>query len=102
MNWDKLKQKYDKKHVLSWMRVFSDQMIEAVYYAKKLKVKKREIDKIVACGMGGSGVGAAILRNLLKDELNIPFETFNSYSLPEYVAWQIASVSVRLFAIGKE
>jgi glucose/mannose-6-phosphate isomerase len=60
-------------------------MIEAVYYAKKLKVRKRQIDKIVACGMGGSGIGSAILRNLLKDELKVPFETFNSYTLPEYV-----------------
>ena len=85
MEWEKLKQKYDKKNVLSWMRIFSDQMIEAVYYGKKFKAKKREIDRIVACGMGGSGVGAAILRNLLKDELKVPFETFNSYRLPAYV-----------------
>ncbi len=85
MEWEKLKQKYDKKKVLSWTRTFSDQCIEAVYYGKKFKPKKRKIDKIIACGMGGSGVGAAILRNLFKDELNVPFETFNSYELPAYV-----------------
>ncbi len=85
MNWMSLREKHDKEHVLEWIRTFSDQCIEAVYYGKKLKVKKRKIDKIVACGMGGSGVGSALLRNLLKDELKVPFETFNSYSLPEYV-----------------
>ncbi len=85
MNWISLEEKYDKRRVLAWMRTFSDQMIEAVYFAKKLEVKKREIGNIVACGMGGSGVGAAILRNLLKSELKVPFETFTSYELPEYV-----------------
>ncbi len=35
--------------------------------------------------MGGSGVGADILRNLLKAELRIPFEVFHSYELPAYV-----------------
>ncbi len=85
MEWTKLKQKYDKKCALSWIRTFSDQCIEAVYYAKRFKPKKRKIEKIVACGMGGSGIGAGILRNLLKDELEVPFESFNSYELPEYV-----------------
>lgn len=85
MDWERLQMEYDKKHVLSWMRTFSDQIIEAVYYGKRFKPKKRKIEKIVACGMGGSGIGSAILRNLLKDELKVPFETFNSYELPEYV-----------------
>jgi len=85
MNWDSLEKKHDKNKVLDWLRTFSDQIIEAVYFAKKLKVKKREFDKIVACGMGGSGIGSALLRNMLKHELKIPFETFNSYKLPEYV-----------------
>jgi len=85
MDWEKLREKHDKKQVLSWIRTFSDQLIEAVYYGKKFKPKNRKIEKIVACGMGGSGVGAAILRNILKEELKIPFETFNSYELPAYV-----------------
>ena len=85
MDWKKLEKKYDNKDVLGWMRSFSDQIIEAVYYGKKLKVKKKKIDRIVACGMGGSGIGAGILRNLVKDELKVPFETFSSYDIPAYV-----------------
>jgi len=85
MNWDKLRQEYDKKEVLGWLRKFSDQIIEAVYHGKKFKAKKRKIDKIVGCGMGGSGVGAEILRNILKEELKVPFEVFHSYKLPAYV-----------------
>lgn len=85
MEWEQLKAKYDKKNVLEWMRKFPDQCIEAVYWARKFKAKKRKIEKIVACGMGGSGIGSAIARNLLKKELKVPFETFNSYELPAYV-----------------
>jgi glucose/mannose-6-phosphate isomerase len=85
MDWEKLEKKYDKKDVLGWLRTFSDQCVEAVYIGSWFKPKKRKIENIVACGMGGSGVGAAILRNLLKQELKVPFEVFNSYSLPAYV-----------------
>jgi len=85
MDWKTLEDRYDKKNVLGWMRKFPDQCIEAVYWGKKFRPKKRKIEKIVACGMGGSGVGAAILRNLLKEELAVPFEVFNSYKLPAYV-----------------
>lgn len=86
MNWDSLIKKYDRKDVLSWIRTFPEQVIEATYLGRKFKPKKREIENIVACGMGGSGVGAAILRNLVKDELKVPFEVFNSYKLPAYVS----------------
>lgn len=85
MNWEKLIEKYDNKHILRWIEKFPDQCIEAVYWGKKFQPKKRKIDKIVACGMGGSGIGAAVLRNLLKQELDIPFETYNSYELPKYI-----------------
>jgi len=85
MNWMKLEQKYDKKHVLSWMRIFSDQCIEAVYIGSKFKPRKKKPEKIVVCGMGGSGVGGRLLKNLLKDEIKIPFEVYNSYELPAYV-----------------
>ena len=85
MHWERLRRKYDSKDVLSHMRGFSDQCIEAVYIASRFSPKKRKIEKIVACGMGGSGVGAGILKDLLKGELKVPFDVFNSYHLPAYV-----------------
>jgi len=85
MDWDKLIEKYDRKNVIAWMRTFPEQIAEAVYIGRKFRPKKRKVEKIVACGMGGSGVGAAILRDWLKKELTVPFEVFNSYTLPAYV-----------------
>ncbi len=85
MNWEKLEQKYDKKYVLSWMRIFSDQCIEAIYIGNKFIPKNKKPEKIVVCGMGGSGVGGRLLKNMLKDELKIPLEVYNSYELPAYV-----------------
>jgi glucose/mannose-6-phosphate isomerase len=85
MDWEKLAGKHDKKNVLDWMRSFPDQIVEAVFYGRRFKPKKRKIGKVVACGMGGSGVGAAILKGILRQEMNVPFETYNSYSLPGHV-----------------
>ncbi len=85
MRWEKLREKYDKKNVLAWLRTFPDQCIESIYIGNKFKPKKRRIEKIVGCGMGGSGVGSALLRDMLKEELKVPFEVFNSYDLPAYV-----------------
>ncbi|MBN2067073.1 MAG: bifunctional phosphoglucose/phosphomannose isomerase [Candidatus Diapherotrites archaeon] len=85
MNWRKAREKYDKKDVLAWLRTFPDQCVESIYIGNKFKPKKRKIEKIVGCGMGGSGVGAALLRNMFKEELKVPFEVFNSYGLPAYV-----------------
>ncbi len=85
MKWEKLRQKYDRENVLPWLRKFPDQCIEAIYVGNKFRAKKRKIERIVGCGMGGSGVGLQILRNLLKEELRVPFEVFHSYELPAYV-----------------
>ena len=94
MDWAQLREEFDKGNVLEWIRHLPDQCIEAVYYAKKFRPKKRQIENIVACGMGGSGVGAAILRNLLKKELKVPFEVFNSYELPAYVGTETVLLCV--------
>lgn len=84
-NWNKLIEKHDKKHVLKWMEKFPDQMAEAIYRGKQFSPKSKKIDNVVACGMGGSGVGAALLKNILKSELKVPFEVYNSYDLPAHV-----------------
>jgi glucose/mannose-6-phosphate isomerase len=35
--------------------------------------------------MGGSALGASVIKHLFKDQLSIPFEIVNDYSLPAYV-----------------
>jgi glucose/mannose-6-phosphate isomerase len=40
---------------------------------------------IVVSGMGGSALGARVIKTLYKKQLTIPFEVVNHYELPEYV-----------------
>lgn len=40
---------------------------------------------IIVSGMGGSGLGADIVRNLMFSKLRVPLDIVNGYSLPNYV-----------------
>ena len=42
-------------------------------------------DNIVFAGMGGSSLGAYIIKSLFYDQINLPFEIVNGYHLPPYV-----------------
>ena len=46
---------------------------------------KNSINKILCCGLGGSGIGGAIVSQLLKDELKVPFVCVNDYNVPAFV-----------------
>lgn len=41
---------------------------------------------IVFAGMGGSSLGAYVIKSLFFDSLNVPFEIINGYHLPPYVS----------------
>lgn len=43
------------------------------------------IKNIVVAGMGGSALGADLIRNLYKEELPVPMEICKDYDLPKYV-----------------
>lgn len=72
---------YDKQDMLSVLENFPKQCIEAVKIAAKVKVKGK-IDKIVICGMGGSGIGGLLAQ---KFEDKVPIQVHNDYKLPDGV-----------------
>ncbi|MEI6221508.1 MAG: bifunctional phosphoglucose/phosphomannose isomerase [bacterium] len=43
------------------------------------------IHNIVFCGMGGSAIGADLVRALVADQLSVPMITLRDYSLPNFV-----------------
>lgn len=45
----------------------------------------KNINNIVFSGMGGSALGAYVMKSLFFDKLNVPFEIVNDYHLPPYV-----------------
>lgn len=44
-----------------------------------------EIHNVVLAGMGGSGLGADVIKHLFKSELKVPFDFVHDYTLPGYV-----------------
>ncbi len=46
---------------------------------------KAEIHAVVVAGMGGSALGADVIRHVFKDQLRVPLEIARDYTLPAYV-----------------
>jgi len=65
---------------------FPQHIIDATEHAKAVTFKqpRHNIQNIVICGLGGSGVGAKIVCNWLLNELKVPVMVSNEYALPAY------------------
>ena len=46
---------------------------------------KATVKNIIITGMGGSGIGAVVVKEFLKEKLSVPLEVNNDYTLPHYV-----------------
>lgn len=57
----------------------------AIAEASKIRKPKQEIQTIVLCGLGGSGIGAKMVANWLMDEVKVPITLINDYTLPAFV-----------------
>lgn len=76
----------DEANMLGSIEALADQVKHAWEDTQKLSfTPKAEIRNVVVAGMGGSGLGADVIKNLFKDILKVPFEVVNSYTLPGYV-----------------
>ena len=66
---------------------FPDNIKEAIAIAEASELKKpsNNINNIVMCGLGGSGIGAKMVANWLQDEMQVPVSLVNDYTLPAYV-----------------
>ena len=65
---------------------FPAQLKDAVEIARKAKLSpyKTSINKVIICGLGGSGIGGTLAKEILFDEAIVPIEVLKSYSLPSY------------------
>ncbi|MFH0854888.1 MAG: SIS domain-containing protein [bacterium] len=52
----------------------------------KIKLPKwKNIERIIVCGMGGSALGADIIKSIYFEELKMPLEIINNYFIPGWV-----------------
>ena len=77
----------DKSGMLELLLDFPDQCRAAQTIAQKatLLFEKRDFTKIVFVGMGGSAIGATLVRSYLYFESKVPMVVLREYRLPAYV-----------------
>lgn len=66
---------------------FPENISSALESASKLVFKKpaKEIKNLVFIGMGGSGIGAKIVSEWIQNEINIPIQILQDYTIPNYI-----------------
>lgn len=66
---------------------FTNQIKEAKQIGENanFNATNKNINSVLICGLGGSGIGGSIINLLLKSEINIPVTTTNDYSIPNFV-----------------
>lgn len=79
--------KIDKENVLGSVEALPDQCLHAWEEASKVKVPDsyQSVNKVVMCGMGGSGLAARIIESVYTEDLKVPLIRINSYNLPRFV-----------------
>lgn len=69
------------------IEAFPANITEALEIAKNATIAQEysNIQNVLICGMGGSGIGGSMVQTWLTDELNIPVAVVKDYSIPNYV-----------------
>ena len=70
----------DSQNALGFLNKISKHYKKAMELGNNIKVK--DVNKILICGMGGSGMPGDLLKNLIGTEVNI--ETIRDYKIPEH------------------
>jgi glucose/mannose-6-phosphate isomerase len=66
---------------------FPHNIASAIEFVSKLALKKptKEFKNLVFIGMGGSGIGAKIVSEWIQNEISIPIQILQEYTIPKYV-----------------
>lgn len=79
--------KIDKDLLLESIELLPKQIEHAWKDAKAVSFPKayKSIKDVTVCGMGGSALGADVVRSLFGAKLEVPLEIVNDYHLPGYI-----------------
>ena len=78
--------KIDLGNVLGSVEALPDQCLDAWDKAQNISVPDsyKNIDNVIMCGMGGSGLGARVIESVYSEELKVPLIRVNGYNLPAF------------------
>lgn len=81
--------KIDRSNMLDLILKFPDQCRDAFRIGKSFSVpqpyKEAQFKNMVFSGLGGSAIGADLIRSYLSDELKIPLLVSRDYTIPNFV-----------------
>ena len=79
--------KIDLGNVLGSVEALPQQCLDAWEMSQNISIPDsyKQIDNIVMCGMGGSGLGARVIESVYSKELKVPLIRVNGYDLPAFV-----------------
>lgn len=79
--------KYDVKKIAGTIELLADQVRQVLEEARLIKIPKdyNKMNKVVVNGMGGSNLGAGIVKAVLSDRLGVPISITPGYEVPAYV-----------------
>jgi glucose/mannose-6-phosphate isomerase len=79
--------KLDSKNMLASVELLGNQANDAWNAGKKMKISfsYKKVRGIVVAGMGGSTLGAHLLKSVFGKNIKCSFEIINDYSVPNYV-----------------
>lgn len=78
---------FDKSNMLSLLKNFPEQLKDAQRIGESAEINSeyKDIKNIVFVGMGGSAIGADLLKTLLFKECKVSISVIRGYELPSYV-----------------
>jgi len=89
MNLDKqnLYKKQDNSIVAESISLLPDQVRQVLHEARLIKVPREysKVTQVVVNGMGGSNIGAGIVKSVFADQLKVPISIVPGYSVPAHV-----------------
>ena len=85
-NKEKIRQ-LDSKNMLGSIELLGSQVEEVLTQAKKVKIPLayKKVGNLVVLGMGGSALGAHLIKSVFFKNLKIPVEIINGYEAPGFV-----------------
>ncbi|MCM8785135.1 MAG: bifunctional phosphoglucose/phosphomannose isomerase [Candidatus Omnitrophica bacterium] len=75
--------KYDKSDMFSLLKNFPKHCFEG--YNFSIPEIRKDFEKIIFTGMGGSAIAGDVMKVLIEDETEIPVFVVRDYSLPKYI-----------------
>ncbi|WMN11276.1 bifunctional phosphoglucose/phosphomannose isomerase [Marivirga salinae] len=74
--------------MINLIKTFPEQLKEALELTKQINasdISKEEIQHIAISGMGGSGIGAHLVKSIVENNCNLPITLIQGYVLPNWV-----------------